>query len=295
MNSPIKTGLHHWWPKGLSSFWAGDDNCVTRITPEGEEKRSPTAQFGGITNGHTVKLDGPWSFSFESRFDAIDSRLPYLVEELLECEAKTSSTTQPLEERFQAHSTKDSFTKELGATLASLIVRSPHHRNSIKKTTEYYQGRFGFTEPNVDKNLINMNLAHKLEMISENFHGGKFIIAFSDEAEFIFGDGFYTNMAVEGFCGHRKTVLPVTPVVTVIYSRPMSYFTEPKLITIRLGSSEVQQFNELVQIYSKDQLFYRTQKPKLSQAYQRNKFLNLKYHECAWLDSFLEVAHRYRG
>ncbi|WP_150129943.1 hypothetical protein [Sinorhizobium sp. RAC02] len=88
MNNPVKTGLHHWWPKGLSSFWVGDDDCVTRITPEGKELRSPPAQFGAITNGHAVKMDGPWSFSFESKFDAADSRFPSLTGELLAFEAK---------------------------------------------------------------------------------------------------------------------------------------------------------------------------------------------------------------
>lgn len=295
MNNPVKTGLHHWWPKGLSSFWVGDDDCVTRITPEGKELRSPPAQFGGITNGHAVKLDGPWSFSFEAKFDAVDSRLPYLINDILKYEAKPSFASQPVEERLEAQPVTDQFMKEMGLTLASLIVRSPSNRNKVAKTAEYYQGRMGFSTPKADKNLINMNLAHKLEYITRNFHGGKYVIAFSDEAEFIFGDGFYTNMSNESILGHGKTVMPITPVALAIYSHPTSYFTHPRLMTIRLEKEEVHRFNELVQIYSKDQLFYRSERPKLSDAYKRGEFLEFKYHKVPWLDAFLEAVHQYRG
>ncbi|NVP57583.1 hypothetical protein [Mycoplana rhizolycopersici] len=294
MSGSIKTGLHHWWPKGLSTFWVGDDDCVTRITPEGKEFRSPPAQFGGITNGHAVKLDGPWSFSFEAKFDAVDSRLPYLVNDLLKYEARRSSAAQPLAERLQAHRIPNQFMEEMGKTLASLIVRSPSHRNKVAKTTEYYQGRMGFSEPKADKNLINMNLSNKMEFISRNFNGGKYVIAFSDEAEFIFGDGFYTNMSNEHALGHRKTVLPATPIMTVIYTRPTQYFTEPRLMTIRLEKEEVLRFNELIQVYSKDQLFYRSQRPNLNDAFKRAEFLEFRYHNVPWLDKFLESVHRCR-
>lgn len=294
MNNAVKTGLHHWWPKGLSSFWTGDDDCVTRINPQGEELRSPPAQFGGITNGHAVNLDGPWSFSFESKFDAVDSRLPYLVEEINSLEAKSYSISSQIHDRLQAQSPTDHFLNEIGMTVASLILRSPSHRNKIAKTTEYYQGQFGFSEPKADKNLINMNLAHKLEAFSRNFHGGKYVIAFSDEAEFIYGDGFYTNMASENLTGHRKTVLPLTPTAAIIYSRPTQYFTYPKLMTLKLRREEVIRFNDLVQVYSKNQLFYRSQKPDLLEPFTRGEFLTFQYHKIEWLEEFLAAVHQYR-
>lgn len=295
MNSALKTGLHHWWPKGLSAFWAGYDDCVTRINPKGEELRSPPAQFGGITNGHAVKLDGPWSFSFESKFDSVDSRLPYLVEEILALEAKSYLTSDDLRDRLQGHSAGDVFLNEIGLIVASLIVRSPSHRNKVAKTSEYYQKQFGFSEPKADKNLINMNLAHKLEAISNNFHGGKYIVVFSDEAEFIFGDGFYTNMASEHGVGHRKTVLPLTPTTAIIYSRPTKYYTHPKLMTVKIRKAEVDRFNELVQVYSGEQIFYRSQKPTLLESFERGEFLTFQYHKVAWLEEFLGAVHQYRS
>ncbi|MBP1881946.1 hypothetical protein [Sinorhizobium mexicanum] len=291
----IKTGLHHWWPKGLSGFWVGDDDCVTRITPQGTELRSPPAKFGGITNGHAIKLGGPWSYSFESKFDAVDSRLPYLTTELLAFEAKPSNDTESIKDRLEAHAVSEEFLREIGLTLASLIVRSPRHRNTIALTTEYYRSRMGFSEPEVSKNLINMNLAHKFDLIGPNFSGGKYIIAYSDECEFIFGDGFYTNMAHEHSIGHQKTVTPITPVMTVIYTKPTRYSTQPKLMTIRLTKQEVLSFNDLVQIYSKDQLFYRSQKPVLAESFVRQEFLEFRYHEVPWLEGFLADAHQFRG
>ena len=253
MNSSVKTALHHWWPKGLSAFWVDDEDCITCLSPSGEERRSPPAQFGGITNGHTVKWGEPWNFSFESKFEAVDSRLPYLVAELLEYEANVTDSGLPYNERLKGHAATDDFMREVGMTLASLIARSPNHRNIIAKTSEYFQKRFGIENSNADKNLININLSNKIEVINRNFRGGKYIIVFSDESEFIFGDGFYTNMSSDHSIGHLKTVAPITPTMTIIYSRPTQYSTTPQLLTIRINRSEVSYFNEMVQIYSKNQ------------------------------------------
>lgn len=294
MSISIKTALHHWWPKGLSSFWVDDEDCITCISPDGEERRAPPAQFGGITNGHTVRLGESWSFSFESKFDAVDSRLPYLVTDLLGFEAKVAGSGLPYSERLRGHEITDEFMKEIGLALASLICRSPNHRNLIAKTSKYCQEKFGFKEAKSDKNLININISNKIELINRNFNGGKYIVAFSDENEFIFGDGFYTNMASESALGHSKTVVPITPTALVIYSRPTSYFTRPRLLTIRLGRAEVSLFNELVQVYSKNQLFFRSQRPAIGDAFKKNEFLQYKYHKVPWLEGFLEDVHRFR-
>jgi hypothetical protein len=295
MSGHIKSALHHWWPKSLSNFWVGDDDCVTRITPQGKELRSPPAQFGGITNGHTVRIGDPWDFSFESQFDDIDSRIPNLTTDLLSFEAKTSDALTQINERLTAHVVEKDFVDQIGLTLASLITRSPRNRNTMAVTTEYYQKRMGFSDLKADKNLINMNISNKLKVIGRNFNGGKYIVAYTDEQEFVFGDGFYTNMAHESSVGHRKTVVPITPLMAVIYTRPSHYFTTPNFITIRLAKQEVLLFNELIQIYSRDQLFYRSQKPILSDAFRRQEFLQYQYHNVPWLDTLIKKLHTFRG
>lgn len=95
---------------------------------------------------------------------------------------------------------------------------------------------------------------------------GKIRFFFSESSEFIFGDGFYHNISIDGVCCEPdiRILVPLTPNLTVLYVRPMAYMVEPKLMT-RLASHElVMRVNETVQIYSKEYLFYRSEKPTLS-------------------------------
>ncbi|AOF91795.1 hypothetical protein BSY16_2302 [Sinorhizobium sp. RAC02] len=197
-------------------------------------------------------------------------------------------------DRLTAHDVSKPFHDDIGLGLASLIVRSPRNRNSQAKTAAYYQERMGFKEPRVDKNLISMNLAHKLDLITRNFQGGKYVVAYTDEQEFISGGVLYTNMAHEVSIGHRKTIVLIAPLVAVIYSCTNSYSTVPSFMTIKLNRLEVLQFNRLVKVYSRDQIFYRSQKSVLEDTFLQSEFLEYKYHNVPWLDTLLETVHRLR-
>lgn len=294
MGKEIKTALHHWWPRGLSQFWEDSGGGVTAVNPDGTERRSSPDQFGAITNAHAVKLDGPWSFSFETAFDKIDNRIPSLIRELLAFEAPAEECNQQ-RTNFKSHDAPDDFLEVIGALMASLITRCPRNRSSIAKTTEYYQSRFGFTDPKADKNLINLNLRSSIEYIGKHFKNGKIILAFSDDKEFIFGDGFYTNMTTESCIGHKKTVIPVTPVMALFFSKPTQYFTYPKLFTCKLDRYYVELINDLTKVYSGKNIFYRSQKPEIGDEFSQGKFLQYEYHKVPWLERFLADMHAIRG
>ena len=42
MDPTLPNRTHHWWPKVLSSYWAGDDGCVTRLLWDGRAIRKVT-------------------------------------------------------------------------------------------------------------------------------------------------------------------------------------------------------------------------------------------------------------
>jgi len=294
MAKELKTALHHWWPRGLSKFWEDNGGGVTAINPDGTERRSSPDQFGAITNAHAVKIDGPWSFSFESEFEKVDNRIPSLIPDLLSFEA-------PIEEcninktEFLSHNVNDDLLEDIGQLMASLVVRCPRNRNIILKTTEYYQSLFGIENPNVDKNLINLNLRSAIRYVGNHFKNGKYILAYTNSKEFIFGDGFYTNMATEGNVGHKQSVIPITPVMTLVYSRPTRYFTYPRFVTCRLDDYYVELFNSLTKVYSGKRLFYRSQKPEFGDEFSRGEYLQYQYHEVPWLERFLSNMHAIRG
>ena len=81
---PLKSELHHWWPRALSKLWEGADGKVTRLSWDGNELRVPPATFGAITNAHHMNLGGPWSTSIEPMFGDADTALPKLAQKLEE-------------------------------------------------------------------------------------------------------------------------------------------------------------------------------------------------------------------
>src|SRR5258708_4923933 len=114
---PLKSAAHHWWPRGLSELWADEHSQVTRMAWDGKILRAPPAQFGAITNGHHIKLDGPWATSIEPLFDDADSALPALAKRLegLDFQEATSSK---IDERVMCHRISPDDRRLLGEGLA---------------------------------------------------------------------------------------------------------------------------------------------------------------------------------
>lgn len=152
---PLKTELHHWWPKGLSKFWADTDGKVVRHSWNGEKRRIPPAQLGAITNGHLMKLGGPWTTTIEPLFNDADSNLPHIVEKLRQLPHAAPPYKRAIENRISAHNLDENERKLLGEGLASLLIRCPAHRNLIHLTVQRINGRFGVqTQTKRDDSLI---------------------------------------------------------------------------------------------------------------------------------------------
>src|SRR3546814_15841111 len=70
-----------------------------------------------------------------------------------------------------------------------------------------------------------------------------------------------------------EILAPLTPRLAVLYARPMQYTTEPRLSTLVIGADETETLNHVVQIYARDKLFYRSDKPVLTDEYRVRKHL----------------------
>jgi hypothetical protein len=70
-HKPLKTELHHWWPRTLAEHWAASDGMVSVIRPNGNVHRAPPGAFGAITNAHHIKIGGPWDSTFEPIFSRL--------------------------------------------------------------------------------------------------------------------------------------------------------------------------------------------------------------------------------
>jgi hypothetical protein len=106
---------------------------------------------------------------------------------------------------------------------------------------------------------------------------GKATAILSPDAEFIFGDGFCHNfVSPSGTPSSPRIIVPLTPRLAVLYARPMQYSTEPRLSTLVINADEALSLNRLIQVYAKDKIFFRSEKPDLTEEYTRNKHMELR-------------------
>jgi hypothetical protein len=267
----IKGEKHHWWPEGLSKYWENERGLVHRIDFRGEVIRSSPKEFGQISDGHNILFEGesPWQSTIENYFDKADRNMPTIVDWLasLKSEVKTENTRVFL---YLSQEREDDNLDALRECIISLAVRSPKYRNAQNSFVEMLRGKLEKAE---SKRLIAANIHQKYGTLVQNSKGtGKFAILFSEEFEFIFGDGFYSNInaATEHLFG-VKIVIPMTPHIAVAWSSPMAYRSYPRLISIKADKEIVEIVNNSVQVYSKEYLFFRTQKPSLIEDFKLGK------------------------
>lgn len=295
---PLKTELHHWWPRTLADHWAAGDGMVSVIRPNGTVHRAPPGAFGAITNAHHLKRGGPWDSTFEPTFNEPDNEMAGFVQWLATLEASLASPDQPMVERILPQPLADERAAQIARVTASLLARSPSIRASIKRTTEHYRRGFGLADPTADKTLIAANQRGLYDAYRKRMLHGRWAILFSDEREFIAGDGFLHNFPAsrDALNSGLKLVLPILPILPtamIVYMSPMQYPTEPRLVTLRLGAEEVERLNAITQVYASDFLFYRDDKPELSDAFQHGEHRQFRYHGHHRLDPLLDDLSQY--
>jgi hypothetical protein len=277
----LKEERHHWWPKVVSRHWADPNGRAHQIDNEGKEVTSKPANFGAIWNDNNIALarvPTVWDESFEKVFAKADNQFPNVIAWLRENSNAQGPTTGAWKDRIKPVVMADDMHAMLAECLASLIVRSPRFRNCVRSTTEYYRGRFGFTQP-AEPALIGLGVRHCQEMFERALRRpGKFAIISAGSREFIFGDGFLSNFVSAAAAPvSPRCFVPITPEVAVFYTSPMQFRSDPKTHQVTLGPSEVAGCNNIVQIYAKRFIFYRSQRPELTDDFRRAQHLQLPY------------------
>lgn len=281
---PIKTAHHHWWPQCVSGRWRNEEGKIHQLFCDGKVvPHSNTNSFGGIKNGHTIKLADkptPWDHSFEDIFGTADGAFPALLAALEALPATRVENPNGFMDRFLKQEMSDAQVAILMECMLSLIVRGPRFRNSIRLLVQTIQARAGAEPPKVDELLINMNLRHALNLFKSNLGTrGKFLILKSPQQEFIFGDGFFHNFTSCSSAPHNPRVLvPLLPGLCVFYTKPSRYFTEPRVATMELTPDEADVVNNTVMTYSQNYIFYRSQQPALSADFEAGRFLEYQYN-----------------
>ncbi|MFT5708931.1 MAG: hypothetical protein ACI9ES_003238 [Oceanospirillaceae bacterium] len=120
---------------------------------------------------------------------------------------------------------------------------------------------------NLPPQVSNLGAAYR-ELIKNSKGRGRLVILFSDDAEFIYGDGIYSNISstVHNLTDLR-VVIPFTPNIAVIWATPMAYASKPHTMALAVDALTVLRINSATQVYSKDYLFYRSDKPEIIEAF----------------------------
>lgn len=291
----LKSERHHYWPKALSAFWADSEGQTSRLSHDGTILRGPPHNFGVIGNAHHVKIGEPWEHTIETMFQNADSNIKYVVEYLLSLKpdggaskrssGKMAGVNMPVEQRAQ-----------LGECIASLIVRSPAFRNLMRLTADSGRGGLPYGSATEAYSLIASNIANEYRRISRALQsGGKILIMYSESSEFIFGEGFLHNLGGGGISANAKFLVPLTPNMAVAFTSPLVYFTPPDAVITFLSASDVRKCNEIVQVYSKDYVYFREKRPALIPQFAVRQFLECTYHQHPWLDELLGIVASFRA
>lgn len=295
-SKPLKTERHHWWPRTLSDHWTSSDGMVSVIRPNGDVDRAPPGAYGGITNAHHMKFGGTWDSTFEPVFNRADNEIGDFARWLATVEAPTVGAKRPMIERIAAQDFPDQRLHQTARITASLLARSPSVRHAIKITTEHYRSRFGMADPTADKNLIAANqrgLYDAYRTVMER--RGRWALLFTDNTEFVAGDGFLHNFPAssEGINSGKKLILPILPTACIVYMLPTQHPTEPRLVTLRVSDQEAEILNDIVQVYAREFLFFRDQKPNLGNSFKLCQHQMFEYHRHGWLDALLDDLSQY--
>jgi hypothetical protein len=262
----IKRGeKHHWWPKGISKFWENENGKIHRIEPTGKVVLSNPKEFAHISNGHNFLYDKPssWEETIEHYFDTPDQNMGNVIQDL-----KGFREWNYFEKRYiYAVQEEDGDNIDLlRECILSLIVRSPMYRNTLNNLVLGFRGEL---EKSESKLLIASNLGTAYRELINNSKGcGRLAVLFSDDAEFIYGDGIYSNISTSlHYLTDLRVVIPLTPNIAVVWSNPMSHSAKPHIMATSVDALTVSMINDATQVYSKDYLFYRSEKPKIIETF----------------------------
>tara|TARA_R110001592_G_scaffold283546_1_gene551502 strand:+ start:6442 stop:7383 length:942 start_codon:yes stop_codon:yes gene_type:complete len=271
-----KSEKHHWWPNCVSQHWKNSEGMVNWLKPDGKVVIAPPKKFGCIKNGHYIKLAKKpgdttfWDQNFEPIFDNADNHFPSVISWLRSLKRENLSQKKAIIDRFIPQVANDEQIEQLVESIVSLVIRSPMHRETAVSTAEVMRG--GTRLPERERNAliaINMRDSHKTA-VAEIGTKGKFAVLYSPKSEFIYGDGFFHNLysPIQPYQLHSfKMLVPITPRISVLYTKPRQYLTDPRLFTMVLRPDETKALNNAVQIYSRQCVFYRNEQPQILSEY----------------------------
>ena len=252
----MDTQKHHWWPCSLQQYWASESRQISQIGHDGDIRTAFSRKTNGkmsrtnfcqFTNAHLIFKKGVWASTVEPLFKEVDEKFGELVTQLAQLtDLYECGNIEDLNKDLSPVP-ETSIPTGLLASVASLAVRSPFFRNQCLLGANALRPD---TFPAGPKDpLVAANIAQTFRSSQERLgHSGLHFIAYSDECEFIFGDGFFSSL--EPGDTHQqqlKLVVPLTPNIAFLKA-PVHHIYSPGLRLVRLNPDWVGYCNSITQL-----------------------------------------------
>ncbi len=306
MNESKSNKKHHWWPVALQSHWNDHNGDVWWIEPDDkvDKVRSANRKLGLKFYGHTIFRGTNFVNNFESEFD-IDNKIHGILKSLKSMKPRGtnfSDFVDLIRKLFKQKGKKDlrnicrfydldeNLHRDLLLLMMSLLIRSPASRSRY----EAYPSLIGLP-PNEDVGKMNMLQAYqsaKRICLSGSLSNRYFVIIRAGFKNFICGDGTldWISGSIDINRLNGKALIPLTPRICIYFCTPMVMRSSPNCAVFTAPPWMVDWINDITQIYSKEQLFYRYQRPKLTEAFKRRQHLTHSQQSDYLIDMLDELA-----
>lgn len=296
---------HHWWPIGLQTYWADAEGDVAWVGPDGAsgQKKFYNKKIGYKKHGHTLFRGGEWGeTNFECEFD-IDNEVHRIIEKLNNLRPSKSAPSavqsllnsiskrdRTLAETCAIHHMEEHASRDLLLLVYSLLIRSPSNRWKW----ENFPAQFGLpVSESVGKaNMRQSYLLAKRLCQKGGITNRFFVVLHSDHKRFVCGDGYLDwlsgSLQINRVSG--RALIPLTPNLCVYVCTPISMRTNRNCAALRAPPWMVNKVNEITQIYSRDQLFFLGNKPRLTEHFLKREFLEHSNYRVDLLDQLDEIA-----
>ena len=277
---------------------------VSWIEPSGKisRKQETNRKIGYKIHGHTIFRGRNWESNFENEF-AIDNEVHVIVDTLkgLRPYGRTPSELialmklllrkdRTLRDMCKFYNLNEQLHRNLLLLIHSLLIRSP----AMRYRYEQYPKIAGLPlDENVGKANMSQNYASAKKLCQKGFMSNQyFVLLHSPLRKFLFGDGsldWLTDGLVAGRIDGRA-VVSLTPHLCVYFYTPKRMRPSPNCASLSVAPWMVDQINKITQIYSKNKLFFLGRAPKLTEAFQKDSFLEHKERADALIDLLDEIA-----
>lgn len=233
---------------------------------------------------------GVWEMNFEPEFE-IDDRIHSIIEEIRQRKPpgdRLSDWPRMIrsifngemisEEACNYYTLDEAFHRELLLLIVSLLARSPACRWRL----ENYPRTLGLPA-NEDIGKINMyhRYLQAMKLCNEGLLSLQYFVALHARTRnFICGDGYLDSLIPGLIAGHLngRAIVPLTPDICIYFVTKNRGRAKPNYASLNAPNWAIDRINLITQAYSRDFLFFRGRKPKLSSSFAERQFLQLKFH-----------------